>query len=275
MSRTSAFLLLPLLLAVAGIAWVFFGGGGALPGEDEGAPEEERSVAEPSPPPLLEVRGPGLAGSGAALDPTRRRKPLWPILPTNLIPRGTIEVLPVYEDETPVDADDVRVSLEREPAFYSGSIGVRDRETGVWRFDKVVIGWLRVIVVGDHVCETTVRAQVSKGQVAKVVVVVQRAGAIAYQAQLYSGERPEQITLELRDPETKQPLEVFWAMRAPDAHSSPRKATRVDIGAEGVIFPVPPGRWILHATSAEGEIDQVDVAVEVGKTVQAEIQLRK
>ena len=64
-------------------------------------------------------------------------------------------------------------------------------------------------------------------------------------------------------------------MRSPEAHASPRKATRVDIGSEGVIFPVPPGRWILHATSTEGEIDQVDLEVEVGKTAQAEIKLRK
>ena len=275
MSRTSAFLLLLLLLAVAGAAWVLLGGADAL--RDEIAPEPvDRTDLDTPAPPLVDERLPVLSGTRGAADPGRRRKPLWPVLPSDRIPRGSLEVLPVYEDETPVDAGDVRIRLEREgSSFYATTLGLPDRETGVWRFDGVIVGWLRVIVVGDHVRETTVRAQVSKGQVEAVRVVVQRAGAIAFQAELYSGERPEQITLELRHPETQQPLEVYWAMRSPEAHSSPRKATRVDIGAAGVIFPVPPGRWILHAMSAAGEVDQVDLQVEAGKTVQAEVKLRR
>jgi len=275
MSRTTASLLLLLLLAVAGVAWVILGGGDAF--RDEVAPDVlERSDIDVLPPPLAGEDAPRLAGSNDAVDPRRRRKPLWPVLPTDLIPRGAIDVLPVYEDETPVPVNDVRVRLVREgSSFYANPLGVPNYETGVWRFDQVVVGWLRVLVVGDHIRETKARAQVSKGQTEKVTVVVQRAGAIAYEAELYSGERPEKITLELRHPETGRPLNVYWEMRAADAHASARKATRVDLGAEGVVFPVPPGRWVLHATSPAGEVDQVDLEVVAGETAKAEIKLRK
>ena len=275
MSRTSAFLLLLLLLAVAGVAWVFLAGGGAL--RDQIAPDDlERPVVDRRPPLLAVDDAPALTGSGRAVDPKRRRKPLWPVLPTDRIPRGALEVLPVYEDETPVAVNDVRIRLVREgSSFYAPPLDVPDYDTGVRRFDKVVIGWVRVVVVGDHIRETTARAQISKGQTEKLTVVVERAGAVAFEAELYSGEKPETMRLELRDPETDLPLDVYWEMRSPDAHGSARKATRVDIGAAGVIFPVPPGRWILHATSAAGEIDQVDLEVVAGKTARAEIKLRK
>jgi hypothetical protein len=274
MSRTSAFLLLLLLLAAAGIVWVLFAGGDAL--RDEIAPEALDPTDLAVPPPLVDERGPGLAGSRDAGDVTRRRKPLWPVLPTDRIPRGAIEVRPVYEDETPVAVNDARVRLDREGStFYAQPGGVPDYDTGIWRFDEVVVGWLQVVVVGDYVLEATARAQVSKGQTEEVTVVVRRAGAIAYEAELYSGERPELITLELRHPETKKALDVYWEVRAPDAYASARKATRVVQGPEGVVFPIPPGRWILHATSAAGEIDQVDLEIRAGETARASIKLRR
>ena len=274
MPRTTAFLLLLLLLAAAGAAWVLLAGGDAL--RDELAPEQvDRGEGDVVPPPLVDEPTPRLSGSRRGPD-DRRRRPLWPVLPTDRIPRGSLDVLPVYEDETPVPATDVRVRLVREgSAFYAPPLGVPDYESSVWHFEHVVVGWLRVVVVGDHVQETTVRALVSKGRTEKVTVAVRPAGAIAYEAELYSGERPETVTLELRHFETKRPLEAYWEMRAEEAHASARKASRIDIGAEGVIFPVPPGRWILHATSAAGETDQVDLEVVAGETTKAEIKLRR
>lgn len=270
--RIPLVLVLLLLLALAGVAWVLFAGDDAI--HDEDAFEDLSRPEEALPAPPLVREAPALAGSRAA--PTRRRKPRWPVLPTNQIPRGSLDVRLVYEDETPVAANDVRVRLEREgSAFYSPPLGVPDYDTGIWRFDKVVVGWVRVIVVGDHILEAKARARVNTRETEKVELAVKRAGAIAYEVEMYSGERPENVALELRHPETKRPLNVYWQMRTPDRHSSPHRATQVRLGPEGVVFPVPPGRWVLRATSDEGEIDDVDVEVVVGETVKAEVKLRK
>ena len=166
--------------------------------------------------------------------------------------------------------------LEREgSAFYSPPLGMPDYDTGVWRFDKVVVGWVRVLVVGDHILETKARVRVTKSQTERVDVVVKRGGAIAYEVEMYSGERPENVALELRHPESKRPLNVYWQMRSPDRHSSARKATQARMGPQGIVFSVPPGRWVLHVTSDEGEIDEVDVEVVAGETAKAEVKLRK
>jgi len=273
MSRTSAFLLLLVLLAVAGIAWVFLAGADRL--RDEIAPDEVERVAVEDPAEALRDE-PGLAGFPEAQGSGRRRRTRWPVLPSDRIPRGVLDVLPVYPDETPVDVREVTVRLEREgSSFYAPPLGVPNYDTGVWRFDHVVIGWVRVVVVGDHVAETVARAQVAKGRTETIRVEVERAGAIAFEATLYSGERPERMTLELRDPETKQPRAVWWAVRSAEAHASPRRAARVDIGPEGILYPVPPGRWILYAESPAGEVDPVDVEVVAGETAKAAIQLRR
>ena len=144
----SSLLLLVLLLALGGVIYlVQFSGsppcGCEAPIAD--APGDTPGAA----PPLREDPTTELAGTGdAGRSPTRR--PTWPVIPSDQIPRGDLDVLPLDAEGNFIHPSKVTIRLEREGSeFFAPPGAVPDYETGVWHFKKVVIGWVQVIVFGE------------------------------------------------------------------------------------------------------------------------------
>jgi hypothetical protein len=205
-----------------------------------------------------------------------RRGPEWPVLPTDAIPRGTLEVLPLMPDGKPWPTADVRLRLDREgAAFWSTPLGSPDPETGVWTFRDLPIGRLRVTVVGAQVVETTKPAEVRTGVTDRVEVFADRGASVLYAATLYSGERPASFRLEVLAAERRTPVRAWFEGRGPDHYTTAQPSTGGSVRAVGRVFGLAPGRYVLRATSLEGEIDEVEVTLAAGESREVEIQLRK
>jgi hypothetical protein len=271
----SSLLLLLVVLAFGAVVWLVLLGG-SVTGDDDGSDIGRAGPSAPdAAPPLREDPQPGLEGTGEAND-GRRRRPLWPVLPTDKIPRGNLTVTPVDADGNALDKANVTIRLEREGAeFASPPLAQPDYETGAWRFEKVVIGWVKVIAFGDHIEESRARANIEAGRTNEVKVTCRPSGMIRYTAKLYSGEAPEKIALKLLHPRTKRPATAYWEVRQAETHAAVRRAAQVVQGPQGVVFGMPAGKWILHATSEEDEIDQQEVEVRPGETTEVEVLLRK
>ena len=266
-----ALLLVPALAATVAALLLLSGG----PADEEVPPLAPGGREAPAPPPPRRdppARG-SLEGPGEAS--ARPPGPAWPVVPSDRIPRGSLEVLPAGPDGTPVSPDGVDVALERLGAgFWTEPLGQRDLATGVWTFKDLPYGRVRVRVLGEHVLEAVREADVPAGASARVEVPCERGGAIAYRASLESGGAPASVRLRLRPAGSKTPLAVLRRLDPNVRLVRAVRAPEADQGAEGLLFGIPPGRYELDATSAEGATQTQVVEVQAGATVVLELLFR-
>ncbi len=205
----------------------------------------------------------GTDGGGASNEPE------WPVVPSDQIPVGTLEVLPLGPDLEPLPTTDVIVHLERlGAAFWSPPLGVPDPDTGVWTFQRVPYGKVQVHAWGDHVADGAKGADVKADRTERVEIVLDRAGAVAFRATLPGDEAPETVRVRLLSARTNAPVAVHFQTRRPDLLTVDVKATEATLGSEGLLFAVPPGRYVLEGVSPGGDEARTDVDVTLGKTTE-------
>jgi hypothetical protein len=70
-------------------------------------------------------------------------------------------------------------------------------------------------------------------------------------------------------------VRVGWQLRGPRALGEPRAGTEVVLGAEGVAFGIPPGRYRLRAKSPGEDVEEHEVSVEAGRTASVSLVFRE
>ena len=266
---------LPLLAAaalVAVLAWLLLGEDSTT--EDPGYYGDAGPVEVETPDGPMAAEDSGLAGTGTG-KPRKRRPGHDPTKPYK--PRlGTLEILPLDPDGEPINADLCTVSLELlrgdEP---SGKLGHRDRETMVWRFEKVPIGKVRVVITGDHLVEAREVVRVRERSTTFKKIGVERGALVNFQVALANGEVPEKVRLELINHQGRA-SSVWWQVREPKHLTSARRATAITLPAKGVVFGIRPGVYRLKASTLEEPVytDWQEVVVGQGDTTEVELRLR-
>lgn len=241
-------------------------------------------VADPGPaePAPEAAPAPGLSLEGAAAPrPAPEPAPAGPRVPTAIdprtLPKGGLQVVVAGPDDAVLPTEGVRVHLEPAPgskAWHATPLLLADVERATWTSDDVPAGPVRVRVTGDHVVETTLDTRVEAGVTGSVRVRVDRAGLLAYEVKLYSGEAPEQVTLTLLDAR-RQPVRVLYQVRTQAVLTQPRAATSATQGPQGVLLGVPPGRYVLRAVSAAEEYDEREVELAAGQSASVSLSIRQ
>ncbi|MHC5012549.1 MAG: hypothetical protein ACYTG6_16655, partial [Planctomycetota bacterium] len=192
------------------------------------------------------------------------------------LPRGEIKVTPRDPNGEFLSPKSLAVHIEGAPRpFHIAPTGLPDYETGTWHFRRVIAGAVKIRVTGRHLAETIVDADVPPNGVVEVDVEVAPAGALSYSVVLYSGEQPETVTLTLLDHGSGEPVRVGYQALSAESMSAERLTKEITLGPEGIVFGIRPGRYLLRATSPEGELEEADVEVEAGKTLPVEIRIRR
>lgn len=223
--------------------------------------------------PGMKVDDAGLTGHGTgAVKPKRRsHSPFKPYTPRT----GTLEIRPLGLEDQVVSADDCTVSLERvKPATPMGKLGHRDRKTGVWRFEKVAIGRVRVVITGDHLITTRKVVKVRENSVTYYDVLTEPGALIRFSAKRIDGTVPKKATFELLDSSGK-PTSVYWQVRGTRHYSSPTRTASFTQHPEGVAFSVPAGVYTLRARTEDEFDGAVDVTVAAGDTSEVALELTR
>lgn len=265
-------LVLGFLAGLAAVLWLAWPRGA---GPDPTGPLLEPALpATPgeSPPPPLAPAAVLAPAPGAASTPPG---PTWPVLPTDQIPRGGLDVTVLAPDGTPYPLEGVQVRLVRQGSdFYAEPLALPDASRKVFAFQGVPYGKVTVQVWGDHVQHATREADVPEGRTNAVEVFADRAGAIRYKAVLPDDTRPATVTLRLLPRRSRQALLVHFQTRLPDHLTSDVRATEATLPPEGIVFAVPPGSYRLVGTSAEGATTEVEVEVAENATSDVELFFR-
>ncbi|MDJ0976727.1 MAG: hypothetical protein QNJ98_19890 [Planctomycetota bacterium] len=266
---------LPLLAAaalVAVLAWLLLGEEPTT--EDPGYLEEAGPVEPKTGDGPMAAEDSGLTGTNTGKPKPKRRShdPMKPYKPR----MGVLEVLPLDPDGEPIDADLCTVSLElirgNEP---SGKLGLRDRETMVWRFEKVPIGPIRVVITGDHLVEAREIVRVRERSTTFKKIGVERGALVSYTAALANGEVPEKVRLELINHQGRA-TSAWWQVREPKLLTSARRAKAITLSAKGVVYGIRPGVYRLKASTLEEPVytDWQEIVVGAGDTTEVELRLR-
>lgn len=264
-------LLLPaaLLLAALGLYLVLRVESGPV---DVAATSERARPGTPAPG-SIELRGP--APSPEA------EKPVGPPTPVSVdprtLPKGALEVAVAGPDDVALAVEGITVHLEPGPGskeWTATPLLLADGALGSWSCAEVPAGPVRVRVTGDHVLETVLDTRVEAGAANSVRVQVDLGGALTYDAKLFSGEAPEQVTLTLLDAR-RQPVRARYQVRTQRVLTQPRSATVMTQGPQGVVFGIPPGRYTLRAVSSAEESDESEVEITPGVTVAVSLRIRR
>ncbi len=265
-----AFGLLAAVGLVAYVAWPrggdVYDAGGA---EDEAGENARREAAL-----RREDDAPLLEGTGRPGE-VKRGGPTWPVIPTDQIPRGGLEVFVYGPDLELLPPGAVDVTLKRLGApLWAEPLPRRDPETGAHRFSGQPFGKVVVHAVGKHVLATEKEAEIPLGGVATVELFADRGGAIHYRARLPDDTTPAWVKLELLSGRSKEPVRVVYQTQSKERHGPPQAGVSRVVGPEGFVHAIPPGGYILRATSAEGAVEEIPVTIEAAKTEEVLIGLR-
>ncbi len=267
------------LLVVLGVGgllvWGLSGPSGGRPGgaalSTGGGGEAGGAPAVPAPI-SPEPAGPALAGR--PVDPAARG-PEWPVVPSDSIPRGGLDVAVLEPDGTPFPLAGVNLKLVRQGAdFWAEPIPRRDEDHKVFSYRNLVWGKVTVHVWGDHIVHATREADVPNGEVQRVEVFADRGGSVHWRGTLPDEKAPESVTVTLLDAKTKRPVAVHHQTRLADALTNDVRTATVTLPPDGWAFAIPPGDYVLHATSKEGDTEDVPVHVAIDETSEVEIPFR-
>lgn len=260
-------------LVLAGLlAWFLLSGGDPDPGADDYSHDPSGTTARNGEGPIRAEEA-GLAGASPRGRAKRSRgpNPYKPLKERT----GTLEILPVDPDGEPVAADLCNVTIERvNPPEAMGKLGLRDRETGVWTFKKVPIGTIKVIVSGDHIVEGRKNVRVREGVATLREIPVELGALVRFKAVMPDGEAPKQVKLQLINAQGR-PASVYWQSRNPRLTTSARRATQIQLPAEGVVFGLRPGRYELRAEAADEFDATSEIVVGPGDTEEVLLELRR
>ncbi len=257
-------------LLIAALAYLLLGGDDSTTdadllsetGESGSNTGEDAMTAEP---------GTGLHGTN---DGSRKPKRFGPNPMKPYKPRvGVLEVLPLDPDGEPISADLCNVSLERvKPAEPLGKVGIRDRETNVWRFNKVPIGGVRVVVSGDHLIEAREVVLVRENSTKFHKIGVEQGALVKYQIELPDGTAPKDVSLSLINHQGR-PTRVYWQVRELKGMTSAQPAKTIKLGAKGVVYGMRPGKYELRAET-EHYAGIEEILVGAGDTLEVTLLLR-
>ena len=265
------------LAAVGLAAFLIFGLERRKPSAEEAlGAAAERDRAEPREP--APIPGAALAPADRPPEPAGPKPPTGPrgSVDVRTLPRATLLVVVVGGDDQPVSADALR--LEVGPArgsreWASTPVFRFDPETKTWRADEVPVGPVEVRVSGDHVVEQARTFQQTSEGGEALKLKVEPAGAVHYAVTLADGTIPAEVTLTLLD-EKERPVPARFQARSATVLSTPRTATTVKLGPEGVVMGLKPGRYILRATSPTENTSDTRVDVVAGETTDLPVTIR-
>ena len=264
---------LPLAAAavlIAGLAYLLLGGGDTGT-EADYLPDDGTANTAGGEDAMTAKADPSLKADGTGRPPKSRRGPN-PMKPYK--PRvGVLEVLPLDPDGNPISRDECTVELERvSPAEKLGKLGIRDRETNVWRFNKVPIGPIRVVVTGDHLVEAREVVRVRENSTKFVKIGVEQGALVKYSVEMPDGTVPKALTLSLINNKGRK-SNVYWQVREQTKMTSARPATEFKLGPKGVIYGIRPGIYQLKAKTEHYEGTE-EVLVGAGDTLEVTVALR-
>ena len=272
MLKTYAPVLLILLAVIAGYWLLASPPGEPTPDVDwvEGDP------ADPSDPASLGATGLSADGVAPRGPEKKRGKPYRTVDPRTL-PKGTLYVTPVGPDDKPIDDEATHLRIYVEPVRAKGfptRLGTWDKETGTYRFERVLAGDVNVRLYADHIARKIQRVRVRANQDNRITIPVELAGAIQYDVIAYDKKRPDPVRVELFDAQDK-PVRAWYRISTATRLTSPKQVEVFTGGPEGIIFGIPPGSYRLKVTSEAEEWDDAKVEVVAAETKAVSLEVRR
>ncbi|MDJ0521213.1 MAG: hypothetical protein QNJ90_03985 [Planctomycetota bacterium] len=265
---------LPILLIVLAAAagwWLLTGADDELPPLETSSGDQPSDGTDPG---AMKAKGPeGLAAKGT--DPTKRRKPYRPLPDPRTLPKGSLVITMLGPDLKALDSGSLRVFIEpRTPALWRTKLPLYEKSSRTWRAKNVVAGPVRVRISGDHVVRRSVDAVVKRDRESTLSVTLDLAGAIRYDVIAYDKTRPEKVKLTLYDFQDR-PVRAWYQERTSRRMTTPQEFQTAEIGPEGVVFGILPGRYRLRVVSPAEEWDDAEVDVVAGKTAKVSLEVRR
>ncbi len=262
--------LLILLAAAAGL-WLLFGAA-----DDEGSGAYDAGPAEEIGPPDLATATPfeadGLKTKGRVI---KKKRAVYQPADPRTLPKGNLVITMLGPDLKPIEASALRVYVDPgKNSTWHTKQGLWEPEKKVWRFTDVVAGQVNVRVQGDHIVARTLQTVVKKERDNELSITLDLAGSIRYDVMKYDKKRPEKVQLTLFDWEDK-PVEVWYQERTSRRLTTPVPRKTVEIGPEGVVFGILPGRYKLRVVSVFEEWDEAKVDIVAGKTAEVSLEVRR
>ncbi len=191
------------------------------------------------------------------------------------LPKGDLQVTLRGPDLSALDSGAMQVFIE--PASYAAwrtRLPLYDKDERRWVAKGVVAGPVRVRVQGDHIIGRSVTTVVKRDRDNELFVDVDLAGAIQYDVIAYDKKRPPKVKLTLYD-YRDQPVSAWYQERTSRRLTSPKTYATAEIGPEGVVFGILPGRYRLRVVSAFEEYDEAEVDIVAGKTARVSLVVRR
>jgi hypothetical protein len=202
------------------------------------------------------------------------RKPYRTVDPRTL-PTGTLFVTLIGPDDKPIDGAELRLFVE--PVRHGGfptRLGIYEKDTGAWRFEKVRAGAVQVRLYSDHVARKIETVPVRADTENRVSIRVEPAGAIQYDVIAYDKTRPDPVDVTLYD-QAGRSVKAWYQVRTTTKLTTPRLAETMRQGPEGILLGVVPGVYRLKVVSPAEEWDDAEVRVEAGQTARVSLEVRR
>lgn len=264
--------ILLILLAAAAGWWLLSGA------EDELPPLEVGGESELGPAPdaeSLKATGSGdLTVRGRTPKKGRAAIPAPPDPRT--LPRGALVVTVLGPDLQPLkSAGTLRVYIEPATrAMWRTRLPIYDKKMRTWRLADAVAGPVQVRIEGDHIVKRTVQTVVKRDRENELSVTLDLAGAIQYDVIAYDKTRPDPVKLTLYDFRSK-PVRAWYQERTSRRLTTPKEFETAEIGPEGVIYGILPGRYRLRVVSSFEEYDEAEVDIVAGQTAKVSLEVRR
>ena len=262
-----------LILLAAGLGyWLVTAAEDDLPPIGAEPAIEPSPRAEPAPLDGAPLEAEGLTVKGT--QPAPKHRPIV-VLDPRTAPKGNLDVRILGPDLKPLDAGALQVYVDPVAgALWHTRQGLYDKLKQAWRFENVVAGAVRVRIQGDHVIGRTVDAVVQAGRDNDLPVALDRGGAIQYDVIAYDKTRPDPVRLTLVDYRGK-PVVAWYEERSSSRMTTPKAFETAEIGPEGVVTRILPGRYRLRVVSPAEEGDEAEVDVVAGETAKVSLEVRR
>lgn len=268
-----------ILLAAGALGWWLAAGGGEAPdpalpppGPEAPAPVPEPRPEPGAPPPERVVRPPEPA---PPTPPPEGEAPARSLTPEEIraLPRGELIVRVVNAQGDVRPASGVKVRVERKgQADWVTRLPERDPERAIFHFRDLLAGDFEVTILGEEVAETRRRVRVSAGAGSEVAIPVEDGAWASYVIERQGEGGVADATLRVLDA-AGTPVEAWFEGTGQHLRTA-RKARSARLGAEGRVYGLKPGRYVLEAAIQDGDTTREAFVAEVGRPAQVTLRAR-
>jgi hypothetical protein len=199
----------------------------------------------------------------------------WQPTDPRKLPKGVLILQPIGPDGKPLAIPTLRLFATPHGQRNDKLATRYDEKTGAWRFERVIAGPVHVRIFGDHIVGRTLKATVIANTETVQEVPLELAGAVKYDVITYAKTRPKRVRMELFDAHNR-PTSGYFQERMLYRSNTAREAKQVEVGPEGVVFGLRPGRYRLKVTNLESEEwDEAELQVKAGTTAPVTLEVRR